>query len=487
MQICDPPISFVEERRELETVLSSEMLGRAPALCRMLRFVCAKYFAGEAGQIREYSVAVEALGRPADFNPKRDPIVRVEAHRLRKRLAEYYAAEGASHELELVLDPGQYVPRFERRIAPAPPTALDAPPPAPRLRGRLAIPISYAVVFLLAAVLVFGWIWRDRAIVPPHPSGIEIRLLAGIPSGGPVPDAAGNFWGHDRFFQGGVGVVRFPGAFDFTRPARFSGQRQGVFSYDIPLRSGRCQLRLYFGEFIGSHPSANPLAWRRFPVGANGVPLMERFRRIASPCVPEAPVERVFDNLAPASDGFLHLRFGSAADPAYVDAIEVVPAPDGVALPIRTVAKNSPYISAAGAIWSADDACGGILVSRWDPVSGKNTDPNLFSGERYGAFTYSIPAGRGKYRAVLRFTESWFGPDRPGGGGAGSRVFDVFLNGRPVIQSVDIYARSGGSLRPLALTLDDIEPDADGQFYFQFIPQTNNAMINSLEILSESR
>ncbi len=487
MQTCDPPISFAQERRELETVLSSEMLCRAPALCRMLRFVCAKYFAGEASQIREYSVAVEALGRPADFNPKRDPIVRVEAHRLRKRLAEYYSTVGASHELELILDPGQYVPRFERRIAPAPQPRIAAPPPASRSRPPSALAISYAAAALLAAALFVGWVRQDRAAPVPRPTGGEIRLLAGASSGGPAPDAGGNFWSHDRFYHGGASVIRTTGAFDFSRPARFGSQRQGVFSYDIPLRPGRYQLHLYFGDLAGRRGLEDPLVARRFPVDANGVPLLERFRRIASPCNPQAPLERVFDRLAPAADGLLHLHFGSAADPAYVDAIEIVPAPEGATPPIRMVAKNSPYIDAAGAAWSADEACGGTLVSRWDAASGGHADPNLFSGERYGAFTYSIPAAQGKYHAILRFCENWFGPDRPGGGGLGSRVFDVFLNGRPVVRGLDIYARAGGSLRPLALTLENIEPDADGQLFFQFIPQTNYALINSLEILGGPR
>ena len=486
MQTCDPPISFAEERRELETVLSSEMLCRAPALCRMLRFVCAKYFAGEAGQIREYSVAVEALGRPSDFNPKRDPIVRVEAHRLRKRLAEYYSTVGATHELVLTLDPGQYVPRFERRPAPPLPR-IAASLPASRSLPPLTATTFYAAAVLLAAAFLYGWVKRDRAAPLPHPTGGEIRLLAGVSAGGPVPDAGGNFWSHDQFYRGGTPAIRNAGAFDFTRPARFGSQRQGVFSYDIPLHPGRYQLHLYFGDLVGLSRLENPLVARRFPVSANGVPLLERFRRIASPCNPQAPLERVFDRLAPAADGLLHLHFGSAADPAYVDAIEIVPAPEGATPPIRMVAKNSPYIDAAGAVWSADEACGGTLVSRWDPPSGGRADPNLFSGERYGAFTYSIPAAQGKYHAVLRFCENWFGPDRPGGGGAGSRVFDVFLNGRPVVHGLDIYARAGGSLRPLAITLENIEPDSDGQLFFQFIPQTNYAMINSVEILAGPR
>src|SRR3989441_8321137 len=90
---------FGEERRELEAVLASGIFHRAPNLAQLLTYVCAKYFEGSAEQIKEYNIAVDALGRPADFDQKRDSIVRVEAHRLRKRLREYYDAEGADHKL----------------------------------------------------------------------------------------------------------------------------------------------------------------------------------------------------------------------------------------------------------------------------------------------------------------------------------------------------------------------------------------------------
>jgi hypothetical protein len=70
-------------------------------------------FAGEASQIKEYSVGVEVFHRGASFDQDADSIVRVEANRLRKRLAEYYAGEGASHRLHITIPLGQYVPEFE--------------------------------------------------------------------------------------------------------------------------------------------------------------------------------------------------------------------------------------------------------------------------------------------------------------------------------------------------------------------------------------
>src|SRR6059058_1124846 len=103
---------YLRERHELDVILASGIFNRAPNLAQLLTYVCAKYFEGGAQQIKEYNIAVEALGRPADFDQKRDSIVRVEAHRLRKRLREYYEADGADHPVRIVIPAGQYVPQF---------------------------------------------------------------------------------------------------------------------------------------------------------------------------------------------------------------------------------------------------------------------------------------------------------------------------------------------------------------------------------------
>src|SRR3954454_10833318 len=100
------------ERAELDAVLRSGILNRAPNLASFLRYVCERYFEGQADQIKEYCIAVEALGRGPDFDQKKDSIVRVEAHRLRRRLAEYYKGPGASHSVHIVIPNGQYAPQF---------------------------------------------------------------------------------------------------------------------------------------------------------------------------------------------------------------------------------------------------------------------------------------------------------------------------------------------------------------------------------------
>src|SRR5713101_5904239 len=94
-------IAAVQEKSELDAVLSSGILDRAPTLAQFLTYICSKHFAGTTEKIKEYNIAVQALGRPPDFDQKKDSIVRVEAHKLRRRLHEYYQAEGADHEIRI--------------------------------------------------------------------------------------------------------------------------------------------------------------------------------------------------------------------------------------------------------------------------------------------------------------------------------------------------------------------------------------------------
>src|SRR5579871_5178162 len=145
-------ISLELQRAELETVLRSELFSRAPTLAHLLSYLCEKTFAGESGQIKEYSIAVDVFGRRDSFDQDVDSIVRVQANRLRKRLAEYYAAEGATHRVQICIPVGQYVPQFEEKSVPVPVEvpALAEPGAAKRFTRR---PL-WLVLAIVALVLV---------------------------------------------------------------------------------------------------------------------------------------------------------------------------------------------------------------------------------------------------------------------------------------------------------------------------------------------
>ena len=102
-------------KAELNAVLSSDQFARAPRLRQFLRYVSDKVFEGDAESIKEYSIAVEALGRSPNFDSKRDSIVRVDAHQVRRKLLDYYAGPGAGDPVLIDLPVGHYVPVFRQR------------------------------------------------------------------------------------------------------------------------------------------------------------------------------------------------------------------------------------------------------------------------------------------------------------------------------------------------------------------------------------
>jgi hypothetical protein len=104
----------------LERVLASAAFRSSRRLAAFLRFIVERALAGEGGRIKGYTIAVEALGRGPDFDPQSDPIVRVDAGRLRRALARFYAAEGADDPILIALPRGSYVPTFRRRAAREP-------------------------------------------------------------------------------------------------------------------------------------------------------------------------------------------------------------------------------------------------------------------------------------------------------------------------------------------------------------------------------
>src|SRR5215472_3141740 len=100
---------------ELDRILSSRAFSGADRATALLRYVVDKALSGESDQLKEYNLAVEVLGRKPSFDPRTDPIVRVEAGRLRARLEEYYQSEGNRDALLITMPKGAYVPLFERR------------------------------------------------------------------------------------------------------------------------------------------------------------------------------------------------------------------------------------------------------------------------------------------------------------------------------------------------------------------------------------
>lgn len=87
-------------------------------MARFLRLVVEHSLAGKSGDLKEYLIGMEAFDRKPSYDPRVDPIVRVEARRLRSKLAAYYQGDGGQDEIVIELPKGSYVPKFSGRVAP---------------------------------------------------------------------------------------------------------------------------------------------------------------------------------------------------------------------------------------------------------------------------------------------------------------------------------------------------------------------------------
>src|SRR3954468_21079380 len=106
-----------EVRVALERIAASEAFRGSPQLIAFLRYVVEATLRGQADRIKGYTIATEALGRTVDFDPQADPIVRVEATRLRRALNRYRAGATGADEVFIDLPLGSYVPVFRRSAA----------------------------------------------------------------------------------------------------------------------------------------------------------------------------------------------------------------------------------------------------------------------------------------------------------------------------------------------------------------------------------
>jgi len=166
-----------EVRAELERVLASGSFAGTSRLSRFLRFVVERSLAGEAERLKEYVIGVEVFDRGAQYDPRIDSIVRVEAGRLRAKLDEYYRGAGASDPVAIRLEKGSYAPELVRRAASASPSA-EAPAAHASslvLRQRLAF---VAIVAAIVAVLVVGAAsWRSARRGNAEPPRTVVAVL----------------------------------------------------------------------------------------------------------------------------------------------------------------------------------------------------------------------------------------------------------------------------------------------------------------------
>jgi hypothetical protein len=546
--VRDRKDAFCEERAELQAVLSARSFQRAPKLSRILAYVCEKYFSGQGADLKEYSIAVDALGRAPGFDPQADAIVRVDLHLLRKRLESYYAHDGKDRPVRIVLPLGQYAPEFipnegngktdsgaslKCSLSPSDiidDTELSRPAgEAPAVASEGAEKRIFRILQGPALCRVKAWAQRRSAVLAAMVCGLlglafgaggtlalyrhrvpALWMLGNVPipikaasaeilqhfSVGGVPDfedrairircgsdqdytdASGLRWSADRFYSGGAIFRRdvIP-IFRSADPVLYSTGRQGVFHYDIPVAPGTYEVRLLFAETMPGVEDG--MRQTSFIVGARNPDTVDV---VADAGGTRTATMKISSNVRPGADRKIHVNFWSAD--GFLNAMEIVPEINGKPAPIRISTLPHLFVDLMGRHWLSDRYfLGGRNINHAFALN--RVDPPLFSRERYGNFTYAIPVAPGySYRLTLYMAERYWGPQNSGLGGVGSRIFSVRCNGIELLHDFDLLKVAQNST-VVAIRFQHLLPDSTAKLNLHFLPVTNYALLNALEVEAE--
>jgi Tol biopolymer transport system component len=212
----EPPESS-EVRRQLQKILDSQAFSGAARQQEFLRFVVEELLAGRGADIKETSVAISVYQRPPGYDPRIDSTVRVEASKLRQRLALYYQCAGLGDPIRISIPKGSYQPNIEWMAptvahAPAEEPTISAAPLAPAVKkrwGRNAVLLLIAATAIPAALLLWRW---PHGVKPLDPSRIEVTRMTPPDSfsTGPTLSKDGRFliYSSDRETGGALNLWR---------------------------------------------------------------------------------------------------------------------------------------------------------------------------------------------------------------------------------------------------------------------------------------
>ncbi len=214
-----------EVEAELRSILASEYFGGSKSLQDFLTYSVREQLAGRGHALREHAVAVSVFGRREDFDGRDDTIVRVQAHRLRAKLRDYYNGSGADNPIRISLPKGSYAPKFHRisetettsglaSVAAAAPRATDESTMA---RPRTRAAIAGLAVFAAGIALGVGLSLNQSTDVsggltaPSIPAGV--RELWG-PFLGPRDTHLTLIYRPDLFLSNSAVLLRYSGPYE---------------------------------------------------------------------------------------------------------------------------------------------------------------------------------------------------------------------------------------------------------------------------------
>lgn len=148
--------SLYEKREELRRVIQSKHFANSPKKSRFLEFIAEQTFQGNSDKLNEYLIGTEVYERGADFDQQRDPIVRVQAHEIRRLLKKYYEEDGSESLIRMELPPGHYVPVFSR-MTPSEANGAQLGTHSPEgARHRVGLPAVNRLLLAITIALACG-------------------------------------------------------------------------------------------------------------------------------------------------------------------------------------------------------------------------------------------------------------------------------------------------------------------------------------------
>jgi len=147
--------------QQIDNIIKSHSLRGSESLCKLLQYLAKQSLYHPEAPLKEYQIATEVYGRPADFDPQTESTIRVQAGRLRLKLADYYATEGAADPIVVKIPKGSYHLIFEARSVetkPADSRAQIPERPARDAGGRVVVEVVPARWRMAVVLLLFGLI-----------------------------------------------------------------------------------------------------------------------------------------------------------------------------------------------------------------------------------------------------------------------------------------------------------------------------------------
>ena len=227
---------------QIDRLLNSHVLHGSESLCKLLRYLAEHSLDHPGSPLKEYQIATEVFGRSPNFDPQSDSTIRVQAGRLRLKIAEYYASEGADDSIQVEIPKGSYAVSFQRREpSPARQQSLSqsARPGSMAAEGRTDTKWKLASLVLLALLIVAATTIALLLGRGPRPADKASE---------PVPAAFATFW---KTFANGP---EEPWVIFSNGP--FVGRPETGMRYFDPARDSRDEILEHYtgvGEVLAIH------------------------------------------------------------------------------------------------------------------------------------------------------------------------------------------------------------------------------------------